>query len=96
MENRPDWIRFEHVGKKFAEGERERLVLADVKAGIAAGEFAVVVGRSGSGKSTLLNLLAGLDKPSSGQIWIASTCISILNDRDRTLFRRNHIGFIFQ
>lgn len=91
-----DLILFEHVAKQFAEGERTRTVLQDLTATIAQGEFIAIVGRSGSGKSTLLNLLAGLDVPSSGEIWIGDTCISKLNDRDRTIFRRDHIGFVFQ
>lgn len=55
-----------------------------------------IVGRSGSGKSTLLNLLAGLDLPSSGELWVGPTCVSSMNDNDRTLFRRRNIGFVFQ
>jgi putative ABC transport system ATP-binding protein len=89
-------IRFESVSKKFQEGDREREVLTGVSAAIDKGEFVAIVGRSGSGKSTLLNLLAGLDLPSSGEIWIDGTRVSHLSDRDRTLFRRNHIGFVFQ
>jgi putative ABC transport system ATP-binding protein len=91
-----DFIQFEHVSKKYQEGDRARVVLTDVVAAINAGEFVAIVGRSGSGKSTLLNLLAGLDVPSSGDVRIGQTRISGLNDRDRTLFRRNHIGFVFQ
>jgi putative ABC transport system ATP-binding protein len=90
------YIRFEHVSKQFQEGDRQRLVLKDLSATIGRAEFVAIAGRSGSGKSTLLNLLAGLDLPTSGGIWIGDTCISGLNDRDRTIFRRNHIGFVFQ
>ena len=89
-------IRFEKVTKQFKEGDRQRIVLNDLSASIDAGEFVVMVGRSGSGKSTLLNLLAGLDLPSAGEIWIGDTCMSKLDDRKRTLFRRDHIGFVFQ
>ena len=89
-------IRFEHVTKQFQEGDQRRTVLADLTATIQRGEFVAMVGRSGSGKSTLLNLLAGLDQPTSGEIWIGDICISALNDHDRTLFRRDHIGFVFQ
>jgi putative ABC transport system ATP-binding protein len=89
-------IRFEHVTKQFQEGDQRRTVLADLTATIHRGEFVAMVGRSGSGKSTLLNLLAGLDQPTTGEIWIGDTRISALNDRDRTLFRRDHIGFVFQ
>ncbi len=96
LQKRTDLIRFEHVSKQFQEGERERVVLKDLSAQIGRGEFVAMVGRSGSGKSTLLNLLAGLDVPTSGEIWIGEACISRMSDRERTLFRRNHIGFVFQ
>jgi putative ABC transport system ATP-binding protein len=92
----PAFIRFLDVTKVFREGDRERAVLNGVNAAMDAGEFVAVVGRSGSGKSTLLNLLAGLDTPTAGEIWIGDTCISKLNDTGRTLFRRKRIGFIFQ
>ncbi len=90
------YIRLEHVSKTFKEGERERAVLTDVDAAFERGEFIAIVGRSGSGKSTLLNLLAGLDLPARGEIWVGDNCISCLNDRARTLFRRDHVGFVFQ
>lgn len=89
-------IRFENISKVFREGDRERAVLQGVTAEIARGEFVVILGRSGSGKSTLLNLLAGLDTPTQGDIWFGDTNIARLNDTDRTLFRRKHIGFVFQ
>ena len=89
-------IRFENVTKQFQEGDRQRVVLNDLSASIDSGEFVAMVGRSGSGKSTLLNLLAGLDLPSAGEIWIGDICMSKLDDRKRTLFRRDHIGFVFQ
>ena len=89
-------ILFKDVCKQFIEGERTRQVLCELNASIAQGEFVAIVGRSGSGKSTLLNLLAGLDVPTAGEIWIGDTCISKLNDTDRTIFRRDHIGFVFQ
>lgn len=92
----PDFIRFEQLRKSYIEGARARVVLDGVTAGFGAGEFVAVVGRSGSGKSTLLNLIAGIDTPSGGSIWIADTCVTCLNDRDRTLFRRAHVGFVFQ
>jgi putative ABC transport system ATP-binding protein len=89
-------IRVDHVTKQFQEGEKQRAVLNDLCATIRPGEFVAMVGRSGSGKSTLLNLLAGLDLPSFGDIWIGDARISAWNDHNRTLFRRDHIGFIFQ
>ncbi len=89
-------IRLEHVTKQFQEADRSRAVLNDLNATIAKGEFVAMVGRSGTGKSTLLNLLAGLDLPTAGEIWIGNTCISGMKDRERTIFRRDHIGFVFQ
>ncbi len=96
-ENQADkFIRFENVTKQFHEGEQERAVLQGVNAHIARGEFVAIVGRSGSGKSTLLNLLAGLDTPTRGDILVGGVNIAKLNDHNRTLFRRKHIGFVFQ
>jgi len=92
----PDFIRFEQLRKSYVEGGRARVVLDGVTAGFGAGEFAAVVGRSGSGKSTLLNLIAGIDTPSGGSIWIGDACVTCMKDRDRTLFRRAHVGFVFQ
>lgn len=90
------FIRFVNLTKAFHEGEKERAVLQGVTAEIERGEFVAIVGRSGSGKSTLLNLLAGLDIPTVGDIFVNGTNIAKLNDNDRTLFRRKHIGFVFQ
>ena len=59
-------------------------------------DFIVLLGRSGSGKSTFLNLVSGIDPPDSGKIIINGTDITGLSEHDRTLFRRHHIGFIFQ
>jgi putative ABC transport system ATP-binding protein len=92
----PGFIRLDHVNKTFQEGDRKRVVLDGVVAGFAEGEIVAIVGRSGSGKSTLLNLLAGLDMPDKGSIWVGAICVTSLNDRGRTLFRRGHIGFVFQ
>ena len=92
----PSFIRLEQVTKTFQEGDRKRVVLAGVSAAFAEGEIVAIVGRSGSGKSSMLNLLAGLDLPDSGTIWVGDSCITALNDRGRTLFRRSHIGFVFQ
>ena len=93
---RQAFIQFENVTKIFHEGDQDRAVLQGVNAEIARGEFVAIVGRSGSGKSTFLNLLAGLDTPTSGDIFVDNTNIAKLNDTARTLFRRKHIGFVFQ
>jgi putative ABC transport system ATP-binding protein len=92
----PEFIRFEDLRKEFSEAGQRRTVLAGVSGGFARGEFVAVIGRSGSGKSTLLNLIAGIDLPTAGRIWIDSLAVSALPDRERTIFRRDHIGFVFQ
>ncbi len=80
----------------YDEGNRQRTVLHDTNLTIGRGELAVLVGRSGSGKSTLLNLLSGIDQPSSGEVVIDGVILSALSERNRTLFRRDNIGFVFQ
>ncbi len=82
--------------KLYREGRSERVVFQEVDATIRRGEIAVLVGRSGSGKSTLLNLISGIDLPTSGRVSVDGTDITALSERDRTLFRRTHVGFIFQ
>ena len=94
--NAPPMIRLERVSKSFEEAGRERMVLHEVSATFAPGEFVVLIGKSGSGKSTLLNLVSGIDTPSAGEVWVAGQDITRLSEHDRTLFRREHIGFIFQ
>jgi putative ABC transport system ATP-binding protein len=82
--------------KTYREGDTERVVLRGVDAAIGRGEFVAVAGRSGSGKSTLLNLLSGIDEPTTGQVIVDGTAITELSERERTLFRRRRVGFIFQ
>jgi putative ABC transport system ATP-binding protein len=85
-----------HVSKSYREGDSERAVLSDVSVAIAPGEIAVLVGRSGSGKSTLLNLIAGIDRPTSGRVVVDGTDLTALDEDARTRFRRRRIGFVFQ
>ena len=89
-------VELQQVGKVYREGEAERVVLRDVSVTIHRGEIAVLLGRSGSGKSTLLNLIAGIDHPTSGRVLLGGTELTALNEQRRTLFRRHHIGFVFQ
>jgi putative ABC transport system ATP-binding protein len=89
-------IRLDRISKSFLEGGRERAVLHEVSAAFAPGEFVVLIGKSGSGKSTLLNLVSGIDMPSRGEIWVAGQALTQLSEHERTLFRRQKIGFIFQ
>jgi putative ABC transport system ATP-binding protein len=88
--------RAEHVSKTYGIGDAAVLALDDVSVALNAGEFTAIMGPSGSGKSTLLHMLAGLDRPSSGEVFLGDTEITSLNDRQLTMLRRDHIGFIFQ
>jgi putative ABC transport system ATP-binding protein len=89
-------IELRHLSKSFTEGRRRHLVLDDVSADFLRGETIAVRGRSGSGKSTLLNLIGGIDTPDAGRIIVAGIDLAELTERDRTLFRRQHIGFVYQ
>jgi putative ABC transport system ATP-binding protein len=84
------------VAKVYREGEAAREVLHGIDATIRRGELVALLGRSGSGKSTLLNLIAGIDQPTAGEILVDGTAITRLSERERTLFRRRRIGFVFQ
>jgi len=94
-ETRP-LVAIRNLTRGYVEGGREHPVLRGATATIRPGELVVLLGRSGSGKSTLLNLLAGIDLPSSGEVVIDGVPLSRLGERQRTLFRRDHIGFVFQ
>lgn len=89
-------IELRSVAKSYREGDRHHQVLESVDQTIGAGELVVVLGKSGSGKSTLLNLVSGIDLPDQGEVRVAGVDLVQLSERDRTLFRRHHIGFIFQ
>ena len=89
-------VELRNLTKAYEEGDRRRTVLRDASVAIARGEMAVLVGRSGSGKSTVLNLMSGIDLPDSGEVVIDGVSLSTLPERERTLFRRDRIGFVFQ
>jgi putative ABC transport system ATP-binding protein len=90
-------IKLSDVSKTYLEENKsEHKVLNRVNIEINEGEIIIILGRSGSGKSTLLNLLSGIDVPSSGHIYLNNNDITSMSEKDRTLFRRNNIGFVFQ
>jgi putative ABC transport system ATP-binding protein len=86
-------LELRHIYKSYADGHS---VLSDISYSLKAGEYVAIMGDSGVGKSTLLNIIAGLDVPDSGEVFINNTMISALNDQDATLLRRREFGFIFQ
>jgi len=96
MDQSPPVIVFRSVSKRYGVGPGAVVALDDVSIDIAAGEFTAVMGPSGSGKSTLMNLAAGLDDPTSGEVWLAGQPIHALDDEARTLLRRDLVGFVFQ
>lgn len=89
-------VRLSNLRKDFIEAGQARTVLDGITLSFQEGEFVALLGHSGSGKSTLLNLISGIEKPTSGHISIKDVPITKLNDHDRTLFRRDYIGFVFQ
>lgn len=90
------YIEVEEVQKYYREGDKQQLILKQVNLSIAKGEFVVLLGASGSGKTTLLNLMSAIDAPDSGRIRIDNQAIESLDEQQKTLFRRHHIGFVFQ
>jgi len=90
------FIRLVNLSKAYQEGDRRRVVLENASAEFDRGQFVALLGRSGSGKSTLLNLVSGIDRADAGEIWVDGRKLTALSERERTLFRRRHIGFIFQ
>jgi putative ABC transport system ATP-binding protein len=89
-------VRLQDLKKAYREGQKQRIIFDGVSETFNEGEFILLLGQSGSGKSTLLNLISGIDAPDDGDIFIKETAINRLSERERTLFRRKHIGFIFQ
>jgi putative ABC transport system ATP-binding protein len=84
------------VGKTYRSGATSQIVLENLNLRVEQGQFVVILGRSGSGKSTLLNLLGAMDRPTTGRINVNGIEIGEMGDRERTLFRRSSLGFIFQ
>jgi putative ABC transport system ATP-binding protein len=85
-----------HLTKSYLIGDREIPVLKNLSFSVGAGEFLVVEGASGSGKTTLLTLLSGLDRPTSGSVWMGKTDITDLREDDLAPLRNKILGFVFQ
>jgi putative ABC transport system ATP-binding protein len=89
-------VRIHGVHKYFTRGSEQIDVLNDLNLEVSEGEFLGLMGPSGSGKTTLLNLIAGLDRPSKGEVWIGGSCISRMSEAELARWRTRNIGFIFQ
>jgi len=85
-----------HACKTYGTGDTSVAALCDVDLELPRGEFTAIMGPSGSGKSTLMHCLAGLDTLTDGQVFIGDTDLAVLSDRERTILRRDRIGFVFQ
>jgi putative ABC transport system ATP-binding protein len=88
--------RAEGISKVYGSGDTAVRALDEVTVGFPSGRYTAIMGPSGSGKSTLMHCLAGLDRVTSGKVWIGDTELSGLSERQLTLLRRDNIGFIFQ
>ncbi len=91
-----DILQTKALKKYYGAGDTEVRALDGVELSVSEGEFVAVVGTSGSGKSTLLHMLGGLDRPTSGQVFVDGVDIFGLKDDELTIFRRRKIGFVFQ
>jgi putative ABC transport system ATP-binding protein len=89
-------IRVRNLCRSYEEGGRKHVVLENLNADFIGGETVALRGRSGSGKSTLLNLISGIDAPDKGEVEVTGQNITRMSERERTLFRREHIGFVYQ
>lgn len=89
-------LRVENLSKIYGKGENEVKALDNVSFSVEKGEFIAIVGASGSGKSTLLHLLGGVDRPTSGKVFIDGEDIYTLNDEKLAIFRRRQVGLIYQ
>ena len=89
-------LELKNVSKSYTEGNTKHTVLNTLELNVSKGEIIILLGKSGSGKSTLLNIISGIDVPDSGSVAVDGTDITKLSEKERTIVRRNKIGFIFQ
>ena len=96
MEENMEILKVEHLSKKYGKGDTEVEALKDVSFTVEKGEFVAIVGPSGSGKSTLLHILGGVDKPTSGHVYVEGSDVFSLNENNLAIFRRRQVGLIYQ
>lgn len=89
-------LRVEHLSKIYGQVQNQVKALDDVSLSVSKGEFVAIVGASGSGKSTLLHLIGGVDRPTSGKVYVNDTDIFSMNDDELAIFRRRQVGIIYQ
>lgn len=89
-------IEVKNLHKEYPLGEETVVALGQINLTVRRGEICCIFGTSGSGKSTLLNLLAGMEKPTSGEVWIGGVPVSRLSEEQLAAFRQRHLGFVFQ
>lgn len=89
-------IELKKVSKVYNPKQIAVRAVREVSLAFEPGEFTAIVGASGSGKTTLLNMIGGIDDPTEGEVWVSDKNFSTLSEKQKTKFRRDHIGFIFQ
>lgn len=89
-------LRFINLSKFYLEAGRRVEIIDNIDAEFQQGEIVALIGKSGSGKTTLLNLISGIDRPDSGEVWIGNKLLNDLTEEELTLIRRNNIGIVFQ
>ena len=89
-------LKVENLTKKYGKGENEVIAVDNVSFSVEKGEFVAIVGSSGSGKSTLLHLLGGVDRPTSGKVYVDGKDIYTLDNDNLAIFRRRQVGIIYQ